>query len=94
MRLVGGEASGRHWIEVDTRTAVASVRSTEWLVESTARGTGFLSVEGVVEVRGLAGGAVSLRPGQGTDVPPGGPPRPAATWGEARRRDALARTTL
>ena len=66
---------------------MASVRSTEWLVESTAKGTGVLSLAGEVTVRGLAGGVVVLRPGEGTDVAPGAPPRPPAIWGEARRRD-------
>ena len=92
-RLIGGEPAAPRTIEVDTRTAVASVRSTEWLIESTARGTAVLSIVGEVSVLGLAGGSVVLRPGQGTDVPPDGPPKAAATWGEARRRDALARTT-
>lgn len=94
VRLIGGDSLRRQWIEVGTRTAVASVRSTEWLVESTQRGTGVLAVAGVVEVQGLAGGLVVLQPGEGTDVPPGGSPGPATRWGDARRRDALARTTL
>lgn len=93
-RLIGGEPKTRRRIEVDTQTAVASVRSTEWLIESTERGTGVLSIQGEVTVVGLAGGSVVLRPGQGTDVAPGVPPRPAVTWGQARRLDALARTTI
>jgi hypothetical protein len=93
-RLIGGVVAGGRAIEIDTRTAVASVRSTEWLVESTAKGTGVLSVVGEVAVRALAGGSVVLRPGEGTDVALGGPPKPPAIWGEARRRDAIARTTL
>ena len=94
MRLIGGGTSAGQTIEVDTRTAIASVRSTEWLLESTAKGTGVLSIAGEVTVLALASGEVVLRPGQGTDVPAGGPPKPPATWGEARRRDAIARTTL
>ena len=95
VRLIGGGgAPAGGTIEVDTRTAIASVRSTEWLLESTAKGTGVLSIVGEVTVLALAGGEVVLRPGQGTDVPPGGPPKPPATWGETRRRDAIARTTL
>ena len=94
VRLIGGDSLRRQWIEVDTRTAVASVRSTEWLVESTAKGTGVLSLVGAVEVVGLAGGRVLLQPGEGTDVPPGGPPNPPARWGAPRRLDAIARTTL
>jgi hypothetical protein len=95
LRLFGERTlPGGGRIEVDTRTALASVRSTEWLVEVTERGTGVLAVTGEVEVRALAGGMVLLRPGEGTDVAPGAPPRPAARWGEARRRDAIARTSF
>ena len=93
-RLIGGAVTGGRSIEVDTRTAVAAVRSTQWLVESTAKGTGVLSIEGEVTVTALAGGRVRLQPGEGTDVPPGGPPRAPAVWGDARRRNAVARTTL
>jgi hypothetical protein len=94
MRLIGGESTQPRLIEVDTRTAVASVRSTEWLIESTVRGTGVLAIVGEVTVLALAGGQVRLRPGEGTDVPPGGSPKAPARWGEARRRDAIARTTI
>ena len=93
-RLIGGKSALPRSIAVDTRTAVASVRSTEWLIESTERGTAVLSIEGQVTVVGLAGGSVVLGPGEGTDVPPGGPPKAAATWGQARRLDALARSTI
>lgn len=93
-RLIGGHPAVPRSIAVDTRTAVASVRSTEWLIESTERGTAVLSIEGQVTVVGIAGGSVVLDPGEGTDVPPGGPPKPAATWGQARRLDAVARTTI
>ena len=73
---------------------MASVRSTEWLVESTAKGTGVLSVAGEVTVRSLAGGAVVLRPGEGTDVAPDAAPKAPAVWGAARRQAALARTAF
>lgn len=88
-RLVAGSA-----VEVDTRTAVASVRATEWIVESADKGTAVLALSGLVDVRALAGGAVELGPGEGTDVAPGGAPRPPALWGEPRRRAAVARTTF
>ena len=39
-RLIGGASPTPRTVEIDTRTAVASVRSTEWLVESTDKGTG------------------------------------------------------
>lgn len=93
-RLIGGLVEGGRSIEIDTKTAVASVRSTEWLVESTGKGTGVLAIAGEVAVRALAGGSVVLHPGEGSDVAPGGPPKAPATWGEARRRDAIARTTV
>ncbi len=94
VRLIGGKSSIPRSIAVDTRTAVASVRSTEWLIESTERGTAVLSIEGQVTVIGLAGGRVELAPGEGTDVAPGAAPKPAAIWGQARRLDAIARTAV
>jgi hypothetical protein len=93
-RLIGSATPPRRLIEVDTRTAVASVRSTEWLLDVTEKGTGVFVIVGEVEVAGLAGGRVVLRPGEGTDVAPGAVPRPPTRWGEARRRDAIARTTI
>lgn len=88
-RLVAGSA-----VEVDTRTAVASVRATEWIVESAEKGTAVLALSGRVGVRGLAGGTVELGPGEGTDVAPGTEPRQPVRWGAPRRQDAVARTTL
>ena len=93
-RLVGSLVGGESAIDLDTRTAVASVRSTEWIVESSAPGTAALAITGAVSVRSLAGGVVTLRAGEGTDVAPGAAPRAPALWGEARRRDAIARTTV
>jgi hypothetical protein len=93
-RLIGGVVAGGRTIEIDTRTAVASVRSTEWVVESTGRGTGVLAIIGEVTVRGLAGGTARPGPGEGTDVVPGGLPKAPARWGETRRRDAITRTNL
>ena len=58
--------------EVQTATAVASVRSTDWMAEATARNTGVFVFEGSVAVatrQPVAGGSVVLQPGEGTDVP-------------------------
>lgn len=93
-RLIGPPSATPRSVEIDTRTALASVRSTEWLIESTDAGTGVLAIIGEVTVLALAGGEVVLRPGQGTDVAPGAAPKLPATWGQARRRSAIARTTL
>ncbi|MGQ9371125.1 FecR family protein [Azospirillum sp. ST 5-10] len=73
--------------DVRTPTAVASVRSTEWIVVITPEGTGVLALDGRVAVRGTAAGAarpVVLEPGEGTDVAPGRPPTPPARWSPAR----------
>jgi hypothetical protein len=81
LRLLGGEGAAAP--SVETRAAVASVRSTEWLVQATGVGTAVLSLEGEVEVR-AASDAVVLRPGEGTDVAIGGAPSRPTTWGQAR----------
>ena len=78
--------------EVRTRTAVASVRSTEWVVDLTPTSTGVLAIEGSVTVRGIAGGEVILGPGEGTDCRTGLPPSPPVLWGAARVQDVLERT--
>ncbi|MFO1038484.1 MAG: FecR family protein [Geminicoccaceae bacterium] len=94
VRLVGEPTAGPRRIEVDTATALASVRSTDWLVDLTEKGTGVFVARGSVEVRGRAGGAVVLAPGEGTDVAAGQQPTAPKRWGAARRDAALARTDL
>lgn len=80
--------TGQRAIDVETRTAVASVRSTEWLVEATAASTGVFSVAGPVEVT-AAGVTVRLTPGLGTEAVLGRRPTAPAAWAAAR----LARVT-
>ncbi|WP_184123291.1 FecR family protein [Roseospira marina] len=85
--------------EVRGRTAVASARGTDFVVEATALNTAVLTVTGRVDVASTAPGAsgdevVILEAGEGTDVARGAAPTPPAMWGEARVRDVLARTTL
>jgi len=81
--------------EVTTPTAVASVRSTDWLAQSTARGTAVFVVRGRVAVQGRAGGAATeLAPGEGVDVPPGAVAPPPVRWGQARIDRALAAVTF
>lgn len=94
VRLVGEPRPGVRRIDVETRTAVASVRSTDWLVEVTPAGTGVFVAEGWVEVLGFAGGEAILAAGQGTDVAPGARPTAPKTWGAARRDRALARISF
>jgi hypothetical protein len=87
------EKAAWHSFEVETRTAVASARSTQWIVELSDDGTAVFVVDGSVAVR-AAGQEVLLQPGFGTDVPPDAPPGEPKQWGQGRVDDVLARTTL
>lgn len=81
--------------EVQTRAAVASVRSTEWVTEAQEDRSSVFVVSGEVEVAGTADGArVLLGEGQGTDVEVGGTPSTPTQWGSSRVEDVLARTRL
>ena len=93
VRLIG-PAQAPQRLEVRTRVALASVRSTDWLVQAGPPGTAVFAREGRVGVRGTSGGEVLLEPGFGTDVPPGRPPEPPHAWGAARRDAVMAQTTL
>jgi hypothetical protein len=86
-------APGR--FEVTTPTAVASVRSTDWLAQLTPRGTAVFVVRGRVAVQGRAGGApTELNPGEGVDVAPGAVAPPATRWGQARIDRTLPAVTF
>lgn len=81
--------------EVRSATAVASVRSTDWIVDATRVKTGVFVVDGNVAVTSRAGaGEVMLAPGQGTDVLVGALPSAPKAWGQPRVDDVLARTSL
>jgi ferric-dicitrate binding protein FerR (iron transport regulator) len=73
------------------RTAVASVRSTEWIVETDDTSTAVFSISSEVQVIGT-GGSVVLMPGQGTDVDAGSAPTEPKEWGAERRSDVVFRT--
>jgi hypothetical protein len=75
------------------RTAVASVRSTEWIVETDEDSTAVFSIDDEVQVIG-AGGSVTLGPGQGTDVAAGSAPTEPKEWGAERRNDVIFRTSF
>ncbi|MGE5148250.1 MAG: FecR domain-containing protein [Candidatus Eiseniibacteriota bacterium] len=82
-------------LETVTDTAVASARSTAWIVDAKKDTTGVLALEGSVNVAGrTAGGEVTLTPGQGTDVARGARPTAPKTWGLPRANAARARTAL
>lgn len=81
--------------EVSAPTAVASVRSTEWVMQADGRGTAVLVVRGRVGVQGRAPGPIAeLGPGQGVDVPPGSPAPEPRTWGAERAAAALRAVTF
>jgi hypothetical protein len=69
--------------EIRANTAVASVRGTDFMAEAKDEGAAVFVIEGVVVVAG-PGGYVTLREGEGADVPAGAAPRPAVRWGQAR----------
>ncbi len=83
--------------EVQTDTAVASVRGTDWISEAAPDATAIVGLAGRVAVRSADQahpGEVVLLPGEGTTVPAGAPPKPVTTWGAARKNDFIARTSL
>jgi hypothetical protein len=86
--------------DVQTGTAVASVRSTEWLVDANADNTsvfvfdGRVQVRGQMRTRGIAVEGVALTPGLGTDVAANSIPVPARRWAQPRVDAVLARLAL
>ena len=93
--VVKGASTGT--FEIETQTAVAAVRGTDWVIEATPERTSVAVVRGVVAVSGRTDrqATVVLRsPGQGTDVPRGSAPTPPAPWGIKRLAGILARATF
>jgi hypothetical protein len=74
--------------------AVASVRSTEWVMETPKRGTNVLVLKGRVEVRAKTSEGWILGPTYGVDVTADGKMGEPKVWGEARVKKVLARVTF
>ena len=74
--------------------AVASVRSTEWIMETPKRGTNVFVLAGVVAVQGKRGDNVHLSPTYGVDVAADGTMAAPKKWGAKRVADVLARLGL
>jgi len=90
-------SAGRTWksFEVRSATAVASVRSTDWIVDADGPSTAIFVIDGSVAVDSRAGlGGIVLAAGQGTDVRAGEAPDPPKVWGQQRVDGVLARTAL
>jgi hypothetical protein len=83
--------------EVQTTTAVASVRGTEWISEVTPEATATVALDGQVALRSIdpaLPGEVVLGPGEGTTVTADAPPTVPTVWGDARRNAFIERTTV
>ena len=83
--------------EVQTATAVATVRGTDWISEATPAATATVALEGQVAIRNIdsaIAGEVVLGPGEGTTVNAGAPPTTPTVWGDARRNQFIDRTTV
>ncbi|MEZ5830088.1 MAG: FecR domain-containing protein [Dongiaceae bacterium] len=74
--------------------AVASVRSTEWVMETPKRGTNVFVRAGMVDVLGKRGDTVRLSPTEGVDVAPDGTMAAPKKWRAKRVADLLARLGL
>jgi hypothetical protein len=83
LRAIVDKLSPGARFEIRANTAVASVRGTDFMAEVKDDVAAVFVVEGVVVVAG-PGGFVTLRQGEGTDVPTGAAPRPVVRWGQAR----------
>lgn len=97
VRAVVAPNPDRPGLDIETRVAVASVRSTDLMVESAIKGAAVVTLEGEVAVASRPPGPVEtvvLTEGMGTDVPPDGPPSPPARWGDARVAAFLDRTRV
>ncbi|MCG8356421.1 MAG: FecR family protein [Kiloniellales bacterium] len=90
------EGSGRRApFEVRSRTAVASARGTDWIVEAMSDRTAVFVVSGRVGVSAYGGlGSLVLTDGYGTDVLENRAPKRPKRWGDARVEDALERTRI
>lgn len=97
LRAVVSPGSDGGGFDVRSRAAVASVRSTEFVVDAGADGTAVFTVEGEVGVapRETPDAAVAVGPGEGVDVPVGagaGAALEVKRWGAARVERVLAAT--
>lgn len=95
--ILRSSLSGPTWREgfsVETRAAVASVRSTDFVTEALAEKTAVFVVEGRVAVAAGQTQIATLVAGQGVDVPLGATQAETKTWGQKRVDDVLARTRV
>ena len=98
LRLLVAKMTPAGKFEVETETAIAAVRGTDWVIEATPERTSVAIVSGVIAVSGRDGNAQATvvldARGQGTDVRRGQPPTPVVQWGAQRFSDTLSRATF
>ena len=98
MRVLVAKITPAGRFEVETETAIAAVRGTDWVIETTPAGTAVAVLRGAVAVSSLEAppqSSVVLRsPGQGTDVAHGKAPTPPKPWGAERLANIITRTAF
>lgn len=97
LRLFVAKVAPGGAFEVETETAIAAVRGTDWLIEATPEQTSVALLSGRVAVSAHDDPRASVMlalPGHGTDVRRGAAPAPPIPWGARRLADLLARATF
>jgi hypothetical protein len=95
LRAVVSVLRGVPHFEVDTATAVAAVRSTDWFIEARPGSTQVGVLDGRVSLRSVATGReIGIPARWGARVETGRDPVPARVWTEAEFADFLSRTNL
>ena len=98
LRVFVAKVARNGHFEIETETAIAAVRGTDWLIEVVRGRTSVALLHGSVAVtsrESAPGRSVVLRePGQGTDVRRGAAPTAPIPWGAGRLADLLARATF
>ncbi|SLN58792.1 FecR family protein [Oceanibacterium hippocampi] len=95
VRMLLMPSDERDGFDIETRTAVASVRSTEWMIEAADDSTAVVVLAGRVVVAARASGQdVLLGPGIGTDQKGDMPPSAPKKWGAKRVAAFIERTTV
>jgi hypothetical protein len=94
--LVARVTSGGHF-EIETETAIAAVRGTDWLMDVTENMTGVAIISGVVAVSSPGKPETSVvldTPGHGTDVARGAAPTTPHPWAAPRFAKLLERASF
>ncbi len=95
LRAVVSALRGSPHFEVDTATAVAAVRSTDWFIEARPGSTRVGVLKGQVSLESVATGHAVVIPGRwGARVEAGKDPVPPRVWTAAEFDDVIRRTSL